>query len=142
MSIVGYHGIAFVHVPKTAGTSFRHQLHEELGEVYLDYNNPLFSREVEMGVSEVMRSEKFRGISGHVRGSDYLAAAKENDWALVTFVRDPIERARSHYAFLIYLCWRGLTKKDLHLRFMEERPSFLEWLSDPGMEESGVSMGS
>ena len=136
-----FNGIAFVHIPKTAGTSFRHQLHDGLGAVYLDYQseNPVFIPEQSLTPEEAMCSGDYFGISGHVSASRYLASARKNNWALVTFIRDPLERACSHYAFLVETAWRGLDKNQLSLEFLREKPSFVEWLDNPKWKSRSYS---
>ncbi|HEV2592454.1 MAG TPA: hypothetical protein VGU02_11230 [Gaiellaceae bacterium] len=87
--------IAFIHIPKTAGTSFVSVLrrNEPVGRVHLPN---IFSREVELLERlESERAAQARLLYGHVPLTlrpDFPARSR-----FVTFLREPIVRAYSHY---------------------------------------------
>jgi hypothetical protein len=139
--IAAHSGFAFVHVPKTAGTSFLHALDTAVGSVYLDYHNPLFMPPEVLSAEEVMQHGGYKGISGHVPATKYLGTAKRNSWALVTFVRHPVDRAFSHFASKVGFCWMGVMRSEKNLKFCEDRPSFIDWLKSPESDSNSFIRG-
>jgi len=101
--------IISLHIPKTAGSSFRRALLEGvLGRVLLDYDDQVLSSYVRHRVGRFMRKSRTR----------LLAAAIERDYDLIhghfhlgkyrglfsnerpiMFLRDPVERVISHYRY-------------------------------------------
>jgi hypothetical protein len=101
-----------VHVPKCAGTSLRLWFHQAYGEerVLADYGDRPIDPSSPMnldpdGFLAAQRQRAapagFRMVHGHVWARKY----EHLDAAFVTFLRDPIERALSHYFF-----WRTLPR--------------------------------
>lgn len=141
----------FIHLPKTAGTSFRSAI-EATGTVPVHRDFPR-----EAACSELIRERVHRGtvgtpgerraallgeldagprclLTGHFRLADYpLAASPER---VVTIVRDPVERTLSHYEFLSLM--DGPIDLD---RFIAD-PKFAnlqsEWLRGVELEQLGL----
>jgi hypothetical protein len=100
--------IISVHIPKTAGTSFREDLIDVFGaRVLADYGDfPEITtpegrahderRRAEMLASVEEYAEKFDAIHGHFTARKYLNVFPDS--ALVTLVRDPYQHAVSAYA--------------------------------------------
>ena len=126
--------IAFVHVPRTAGTSFRDQLKRSGQRVFMDYGDDPFVAGKHPhydSIDDVMKSGEFDVVAGHVKASRYADAAKANGWALVTWVRDPLERSMSHYSHWVQQFWLRQMSGATHVEFCEQRPPFMEWLKRP-----------
>lgn len=100
--------LVFVHVPKTAGTSFRHALGRQFGEaaLALDYGpgaaetSPLVRRLVyEEPDIPRLREEMVAGglkvLCGHVPAARYADAFGRDH--LLVIVRDPVQRLVSEY---------------------------------------------
>jgi hypothetical protein len=117
--------IVSVHVPKSAGTSFRRVLEEVCGaRIWFNYGT-IFSRE-QAKADLVPAGTKF--IHGH-----FLADAFDDlfpDRRLVTWVRDPVERLLSNYHHFLRSpdmrddCCRALLERKLDLRQFAD----LEWM--------------
>lgn len=101
----------FVHIPKTAGTSFRYALEKARpGEVLYDYGDrglatPFireqvydaqgpFQERIARVAAEVRRLNPL-ALAGHFPASRYWGHFPASDF--ITFVRDPEERALSHF---------------------------------------------
>jgi hypothetical protein len=102
--------IVFVHIPKTAGTSFRAALIRSLGEaaICLDYQSngpsrnvsgivdaPLPNGSASADFRERFDNNDYSVLSGHFPASRYCKAFSIDHY--VAFVRDPIERSKSLY---------------------------------------------
>lgn len=117
--------IISIHIPKTAGTTFRNYLHKVFdGGVLHDYGldapelNDLFDssfpdiatirdkgyfdiRLLSEGILEfkqALRSRRIRAIHGHFDINKYLGIFPRATY--LVWLRDPLERALSHYQFL------------------------------------------
>ncbi len=106
--------LCFMHIGKTAGTSFFHLLRDNLNDLRLYHASPeafdkATSREI----------EKYDLVAGHF---SFVHTAKfRHDRYLATFLRDPVERVLSNYYFLRH--WDGLI--DDSNRIMVERAKAL-----------------
>lgn len=104
--------ILSVHMPKTAGTTFRQILVDIYGsQIFFDYCDQYNFVDPQKPslvtqVGRLVRSGRFkqfrfsprssdRCIHGHFRASKYLP--RYNDAKLITWLRDPVERVASHY---------------------------------------------
>ncbi len=121
-----------IHMPKTAGSSFRATLEAEFGEQFLaDYADyPLASTPLERhtrALEDCMAAEPaaFAGVSclhGHFLPLKYLLLADQVDCRFVTWLRDPLDRLVSHYDY-----WQrsydpaSADTSSLHRRVVEER---------------------
>ncbi|MGO3452300.1 MAG: hypothetical protein ACTIM4_13560 [Marinomonas sp.] len=94
-----------MHIPKTAGTSFRHAL-DEFGGVCRDYGKKsqettgLIQEKIYQGKDEFRAYESFMAsdyewLCGHFPVNKYLNWFSSRN--IVVFVRDPIEQVISHY---------------------------------------------
>lgn len=98
-----------IHIPKTAGTSFRKALEERYGDrlaFYYGRNDP----KTDPSLAGVTRRDlasrlpllEARGVEvlhGHYRFKDVRSAVTAPDRQLWTWLRDPVERVASHYYF-------------------------------------------
>ncbi len=94
----------FVHIPKTAGTSFRFSLADKLSSLW-DYgaDSPNTSNEIKTTVYndrpnelvEVAEKNKADFVSGHFPASKYKDIFP--DAKLIAFVREPVARVISEY---------------------------------------------
>ena len=94
--------IVSVHVPKAAGTSFRTALEQAFGSrLVLDYGDFPLSSDYETRAQTasarpgVFVPDTAAAVHGHVLASKYRAASPR----LAVWVRDPVQRAASHYHF-------------------------------------------
>ncbi|WP_413694090.1 sulfotransferase family 2 domain-containing protein [Psychromonas sp. KJ10-2] len=100
-----YNNFFFIHIPKTAGTSFRKAL-EDKYSVLADYGpqsvetNALIKASVYDSNTPLLVKRQFQELqnqwlTGHVSLKKYsnMVSARH----IITFVRDPIERVISHY---------------------------------------------
>ena len=98
--------LIFVHIPKTAGTSFRVAAEAWFGKRHLLYDyggqarrtSSLFRRVESGSISWPQALEKIkraRFVTGHFPAQRYLSAFGPEHFC--TFVRDPVERAVSQY---------------------------------------------
>lgn len=115
-----------VHMPKTAGTSFRIMLQEHFGDSLL--------RDQDMPMMRPVRSRQRRALAsalwldvrgmppsidcvhGHFLPVKYLLYASTRNATFVTWLRDPVDRAISHY----YYMRRTKPGNPMHRRIVEE----------------------
>lgn len=83
----------FLHIPKTAGTSFRHALAKGFGGGAV--SEPFVASRMDQAEAEALHP--FRLVAGHISITD--ARRWFPGAALVTVVRDPVQRCLSWYYF-------------------------------------------
>lgn len=98
-----------LHLPKTAGTSLRQAISDHFGkDLYEDYGNPPMQmrrgpRELQALVSGLAARFKAqnapRAVHGHFMPLKYRLALPASETRYVTWLRDPVERALSHFHF-------------------------------------------
>ncbi len=98
-----------VHLPKTAGTSFRATLAEHFGtRLRSDYDDmPLHKRGAERNLASLEgavanflgRFDDVACIHGHFLPMKYLLLRDRTPLQFVTWMRDPVDRLVSHYEF-------------------------------------------
>jgi Sulfotransferase family len=116
-----------VHVPKCAGTSFRHVLHGIYGaEIWYNYGQ-VFSRE-QARIDLIPAGVKL--IHGHFLADSFDSILPERQ--LLTWVRHPVERLVSNYFHFLRApdmrddCCRALHEQKLSLREFAD----LDWMKN------------
>ena len=120
-----------IHMPKTAGTSFRDSLEEHFGERFRpDYQDYPLAQSAEQRRAqarrwgETARPADFAGVAcvhGHFLPLKYLPLADGLPCTFVTWMREPVARLVSHYHY-----WLRAYQPDselvspLHRRVVEE----------------------
>lgn len=95
----------FVHIPKTAGTSFRVSF-ENTYKTYNDYGgaSKFTSLEIHSNIYEnndfwafknIVRQDELSWIAGHVQLAKYIDFVPATN--IITFVRNPVEQILSHF---------------------------------------------
>ncbi len=100
--------ILFIHIPKTAGTSFRLAAEKYFGKqhTFYDYNPASIETSADIlkyvyeekdmyKLSQVFENHEKVFLSGHFPVAKYMSLFKTLN--VITFVRDPIEQVLSHY---------------------------------------------
>jgi hypothetical protein len=102
------HPLVFVHIPKTAGTSFRMSLEKTLGidQICMDYGaeyggtSPCilewFKSRDSYRLYEMFNQKGFRVLAGHFGVARYVNLFPTQ--SMVTFLRDPVKRVLSEYS--------------------------------------------
>lgn len=103
--------LVIVHIPKAAGTSLRDAIAERVGadNIHPDYNRPLAKRDLHRKLHCLMAGREIAQgraavIFGHFMVGKYARFAgfnfaKKPGFRYVIFLRDPLQRALSHYFF-------------------------------------------
>lgn len=129
--------IVMVHIPKAAGTSLKNAILDKVGidNIYFDYNRPLakddFHRKAQCLVASIVgRPRNETLIFGHFLAGKY---ARFNGYyfsrckgvAYAIFLRDPLQRAISHFFF-----WKrtAVTGHQVWERFTRENWSLEQFL--------------
>lgn len=131
--------IISVHLPKTAGSSFKASLDKHFGhKLMLDYadlpiNTPVLQRNRNVLISSLANSERAFDetdcIHGHFMPAKYLLLNTIKPLKFVTWMRHPVERVISHYYFWQRRYWPEAPP--LHRRIVEEKWTLEEFcLSD------------
>lgn len=126
-----------VHIPKAAGSSLKESIAEQFGaaEIYFDYHKPLSIDPALRKLQCMVMSLKTGKISQRIIFGHFLAGKyaqfsgevfqKRQDWRYITFLRDPLQRAISHYHFWKrtddsqHRVWRRFSKENWSLeRFL------------------------
>ena len=118
-----------VHLPKTAGSSFKASLEQHFGSRLLpDYadlpiNTPPFQRNKNTLISGLENADYDFGetecIHGHFMPAKYLLLDTAQTLTFVTWMRNPVERVISHYYFWQRQYWPEAPS--LHKRIVEEK---------------------
>lgn len=131
-----------LHLPKTAGTSFRALLQAHYGDrLRDDYGDrPLHDavaerrlHAVRSGIGLALRPRRLQGVDaihGHFLAIKYSLWSGGPDWRRVAWLRDPVERLASHYHY-----WRRSydagTAGSLHHRMVDENWSLERFCLGP-----------
>lgn len=118
-----------VHLPKTAGSSFKASLEKHFAEKFLpDYadlpiNTPPIERQrhvLESGLTMIEHDfREVECIHGHFMPAKYLLLNTIRPLIFVTWMRHPVERIVSHYYFWQRRYWPEAPS--LHKRIVEEK---------------------
>lgn len=120
-----------IHMPKTAGTSFRATLEARFGNTFVhDYADyPLAQalprrHEAALAAGALASPADFAGVGcihGHFLPIKYLALSKQMDCRFITWLREPVARMISHYHYWYrsYDAGSDMTSA-LHRRVVEE----------------------
>ena len=132
--------IVSLHLPKTAGSSFRGALQTHYGDhLALDYaDKPLgvsaqAAQRHALSAGQLLKFSDFEGVicvHGHFLACKYLHLAEQCDVDFVTWLREPIQRLYSHYCY-----WREPVDEDsvtaLRRQMLAEAWSFREFALHP-----------
>ncbi len=102
--------LLFIHVPKTAGTSFTAAARKYFGErsILLDYGaasdvtSPavrefVYLKKDKSSLFDYIKKNKIEFLGGHFNGRKYSAFVPPEQ--TITFLRDPVKRLISHYQY-------------------------------------------
>ena len=98
-----------VHIPKTAGTSFRNALKERYGDrlaLYYGANDPAthpllrVSRNALAGRVPTLEQAGIEVLHGHYTIGTVRNAISDPSRQVITWLRDPVDRLISHYSFI------------------------------------------
>ncbi len=139
---------AFIHIPKTGGSTFRHMLRCSFGAQHLDIKAPLSKRESHGWITgddlkRAMRVyPRLQGICGHrVTCFSGLEEAAPNI-RYFTFVREPVARMVSHFQHH----QRSKTSEDVRgdfLRFCEDphqRNVLCRWIGGRESSQTAIEL--
>ncbi|MCC5916445.1 MAG: sulfotransferase family 2 domain-containing protein [Cryomorphaceae bacterium] len=113
------------HIPKTAGTSFSEILSDQYGKyLYKIYEQPLLD-DCKYGQIPFDDLIQYRAFHGHFPArTQWLEAFP--DAVFITWIRDPLERLKSHYTFLQRIPVKGKIAQ----LFQKNQPSFLAFATE------------
>lgn len=128
--------IVSVHLPKTAGTSFKKSLNEHFTDkIYLDYDKPFQKTVYERNKNALVDAleikeidiKSFKCIHGHFLPIKYLLVATQVDITFITWMRNPVDRLISHYYY-----WKKRFKPGISgLPGLDEETSLEEFCLHP-----------
>jgi hypothetical protein len=136
-----------VHLPKTAGASLRLALDEHFGDRLLrDYEDRPLSASAALrntlALSQCLKNcwgrsdlRKFACIHGHFMPLKYRLLRMPDKKQFVTWMRDPVERLASHYAFWLRTDQQN-SFGELHRRVIEERWSLERFCLGPELRNT------
>lgn len=121
----------FLHMPKCAGTSVKKMLDETQVDILPD-NQYFLLDSTTSGRSNIPEKSV---IYGHFLPKNYITDVEQNNYTIVTILRDPIERLKSHYQF-----WNLDRGKEFNTRLWRKmhinRWTFEEFALSEGMRNS------
>lgn len=113
----------FIHIPKTAGTSFRSELIKNIKSNYHGYadleglvNNNHYLHEIKSPFNNPSIFEQYETFSSHMAYG--LHAHLNSPYTYLTVLRNPVDRIISHYRF------------DMQRIMIPTTMTVLEWLND------------
>ncbi len=135
------HKFVNIHIPKTAGSTFRHHLSRSLGLAtqhqtrVIGIDGPTPDMDHFLGMRDAfgkrfpkINQDGMQVVTGHYRYRDIadLLAPIRSEITLVTFVRDPIWRTLSDYFYSISERHKG------RQAFLATYPTFEDYMEVPG----------
>lgn len=121
-----------VHIPKTAGTSFRRALEQVYGADAIFHDNGEYTDVLEM--ASMPLEPRHRVIHGHVWAGRYKSLLPHVEH--VTWVRHPVDWLISLYAFIDSL---EPNPSPLWIYLKNDRPSLLEFAAFEGVRDHSQS---
>ena len=112
--------VIFPHIPKTGGTSLQEQLKMSGLKVFFDYVAPPGN-----GLSHQLKEQQLNEKCDQIDFADYdivfghfpIKRYSKSHYSYVTLVRDPLERAISHYYYQISRVEKGIRLNDNQLKY-------------------------
>jgi hypothetical protein len=126
----------FIHVPKTAGSSFRKELAQTLRpekNIHVDYeSNEPFAQQMELAVNQFVEADRhkhYRFASGHINMDQALLIRRNRpDTRIITFLRKPSDRVLSDYRY------QRTSAHPPYREFIEKYPTLDDYLADPASQ--------
>ena len=112
--------IYFMHIPKTAGSTFRAILEVNFGKAAIQ---KLYSREKMDAFLEQGCKKRTEVVAGHL--SQDVIASFPTEGRIVTFLRDPVARVLSHYNHL------SNSPDPSHRKLIEAHPTLASFATHP-----------
>src|SRR5690606_16237419 len=138
-----------LHIPKSAGTSFKVLLESYYKNSFLgDYEDLPLNKPFELALEEAEKFNKnfsrfkrlqfyFKGIKcihGHFLIRKYSKFRSNDNVTFITWVREPLERMQSHYDYWFRTYNPKSTKAFLHKKVVEENWSFEDFCFSKEMQ--------
>jgi hypothetical protein len=123
----------FIHVPKTAGSSFRKELAETLRpqrNIHINYDSDEpFAQQMETAIARFLEADKytyFRFASGHINMDQALLIRRNRpDTRIITFLRNPVDRVISDFRY------QRTPAHPPYKNFIERYPTIDAYIADP-----------
>ncbi len=132
-----------IHIPKTAGTSFRNTLREVYGEDHVvrlditleeekirlnekDWNGPRLSKDIQVA-------------HGHFSPSLFQKYFRENEANYITWLRHPVERVISNYYYLVKRLKEELEEERKGLNILSKLQRSLEEYASAPLNQNRIS---
>ncbi len=120
--------LAFLHIPKTAGTSLVSMVQQNVSSesaIYLYQSPPLSIEQVSATLAE--KGEKLSAIVGHFHYSSGFLQIYDGSVLRATILREPIQRIVSHYFYLRSIADENPVGK----RLVDDNASLVDFITRP-----------
>ncbi|MEZ4519738.1 MAG: sulfotransferase family 2 domain-containing protein [Chloroflexota bacterium] len=128
MSIIDGRLLIFLHIPKAGGTTLRELMARQYpADQFLNLRN---DRQIDADLQALpqLRRDQLRGLAGHVTYGTHTCFNQPGTY--FTFLRDPVDRLVSHYAYV-----RGNPRHFLHDAVVGDDLSLLDYVTSGLSEE-------